>query len=49
MDFTWQLVQNPADSTSGIRVVGSDPDAAWPYFFNGFTPAKYPGLLETVA
>lgn len=49
MDFTWQIVQNPADSTSGIRVVGSDLDAAWPYFFNGFTPAKYPRLLETVA
>lgn len=49
MNFTWQIVQNPTDPTSGIRVVGSDPDAAWPYFFNGFTPAKYPRLLETVA
>lgn len=49
MDFTWQIVQTSPDPTSDIRVVGSDPDAAWPYFFNGFTPAKYPRLLATVA
>lgn len=49
MDFTWQIVPNSTDPILGIRVVGSDPNAAWPYFFNGFSPAKYPRLLETVA
>jgi hypothetical protein len=48
MPLTWQIVQDPA-STSGTRVVGSDPNAAWPYFFNGFPLAKYPRLLKTVA
>jgi len=49
MSLAWHIVQDLAASTSGIRVVGSDLNAAWPYFFNGFTLAQYPRLLETVA
>jgi hypothetical protein len=49
MSLTWQIVQDPTASTSGIRVAGSNPNAAWPYFFNGFIPANYPKLLESVA
>ena len=49
MDITWSIIENPADSTFGIKAIGPNPDMAWPYFFNGVSISRYPYLITTVA
>lgn len=47
MNNTWEIIDTPTDPTFGISVASTNPDAAWPYFFNGIMPRTYPELIAT--